>query len=1022
MATVYLAEDLKHRRKVAVKVLRPELAATLGPTRFVREIEIAAQLQHPHILPLLDSGEAAGFLYYVMPFIQGESLRDRLSTKGELPVAEATRLLRDVADALSYAHSRGVVHRDIKPDNVMLSGRHALVMDFGVAKAVSEATGRNSLTSVGIALGTPTYMSPEQAAADPHVDHRADIYALGAMGYELLAGKPPFVGMTPQQVLAAHVTETPKPVTDHRPSCPPALAEIVMRCLAKRPADRWQSAEEIVERLEAVGTPSGGMTPTQTQPTQAVRIEDRWYGHPVRVAGLFLVAAIAILGVVYFLTIQLGLPDWVPWAAVGLLGAGLPIMVVTGLVERNRAKARATGMYSASGETGMQRHLTWKKSTRGGYLAFGALALSAVIYTVMRLLGIGPVGTLMASGKLSEKDQLIVADFENRTPDSTLAGSVTEAFRIDLGQSPTVRIVSTSAVNDALVRMQKPLSSPLTLALARDLAQREGAKAIVAGEISAVGRSYVLVAKIVSAQDGAELIAIRETAPDDAGIVAAIDRLSGKVRERIGESLRTIRGGQPLEKVTTTSLEALRLYSEANALSDRGEASKAIPILQQALALDSGFAMAWRKLAVAFGNVGASMEDQAAATTRAYQHRDRLPDLEKELTTAYYYDRVDSRPELEEAAYRRILGVDPLNGIALNNLSLKLGLLGRFAESESLATVAVNSPAGFANTVLQLANAQLAQGKFDAARRTIENFGKANPESPLYLRGRAMVLSMAGPVDSAKRALLEMGLKVHSPEYQNYTHGGLASIALQHGRLTEAERERAANEVILVQRGLPGQALGVEANRARVALFFNGDSAAALRILQDGLAKYPLRSIPPLDRPYGAVASIYAMAGRTAEAKRILTEAESAVPEGNRRGDANWYLARGWVALAEGRAKEALAEFREVGPKGERAEWGHWEAGLAFDRANLPDSALAEYQIAADSAGSAFKAVVAPWTRAPSLKRLGEIYEAKGDKAKAIENYTRFVDLWQDADPVLQPAVREVKDRIAKLAGEGAAK
>ncbi len=1018
MATVYLAEDVRHHRKVAVKVLRPELAATLGPTRFVREIEIAAQLQHPHILPLLDSGEAAGFLYYVMPYIDGESLRDRLSKKGELPLAEATRLLRDVADALSYAHGRGVVHRDIKPDNVMLSGRHALVMDFGVAKAVSEATGRNSLTSVGIALGTPTYMAPEQAAADPNVDHRADIYALGVMGYELLAGRPPFVGMTPQQVLAAHVTEVPRPVTDLRNTCPPTLAETIMRCLAKRPADRWQSAEEVVERLEVLGTPSGGMTPTQTQPTQAVRIEDKWYSHPGRMAGIFLVAAVALLGVVYFLTIQLGLPDWVPWVGAALAGAGLPIMIVTGLMERRRDAARATGMWSASGETGMQRHLTWKKSLRGGYLAFGGLAAAAIIYTAMRLLGIGPVGTLMASGKLSEKDQLIVADFENRTPDSTLAGSVTEAFRIDLGQSPTVRILSTSAVSDALGRMQKPLDSPLTLALARDLAQREGAKAIVAGEISAVGRSYVLVARIISAQDGSELIAIRETAPDDAGIVTAIDRLSGKVRERIGESLRTIRGGEPLEKVTTNSLEALRLYSEANHLSDQGEAGKAIPILQQAIALDSGFAMAWRKLAVALANVGASFEEQAAATMRAYQHRDRLPELERELTTAYYYDRVDSRPDLEEAAYRRILAVDPLNSIALNNLALSLGWVGRFAESESLATVAVNSPGGLGNTVLQLLNAQLAQGKFDAARRTIESFGKTNPSSPIYLRGRTMLLMATGPVDSAKRALLEMGLQVHSPEYQNYTRSGLSGIALLHGRLTEADRERVANIAIWEQRGLPGQALSAEANRARQALFFNGDSAAALRILQDALVKYPLKSMPPLDRPYGNIATIYAMAGRTAEAKRLLTDAESAVPEGARRGDATWYQARGWLALGEGRPKDAVAEFREIARKGQRAEWGHWETGLAFDRANLPDSALAEYQIAGDSVGSGFKTQAAPWVQAPSLKRLGEIYEAKGDKTKAIENYTRFVDLWKDADPVLQPAVREVKDRLAKLAGE----
>ncbi len=232
MATVYLAEDLKHHRKVALKVLRPELAATLGPERFLREIELAAKLQHPHILPLHDSGEAQGFLYYVMPFVDGENLRGRLTRRGELPIQEAVRLLAEVADALSYAHSQGVVHRDIKPDNVLLSGRHALVTDFGVAKAVSEATGRQDLTTAGIALGTPAYMAPEQAAGDPHIDHRVDIYALGALGYELLTGSPPFTGQWPQEVLAAHVTQPPEPITSRRPQISAALGAVVMKCLA----------------------------------------------------------------------------------------------------------------------------------------------------------------------------------------------------------------------------------------------------------------------------------------------------------------------------------------------------------------------------------------------------------------------------------------------------------------------------------------------------------------------------------------------------------------------------------------------------------------------------------------------------------------------------------------------------------------------------------------------------------------------------------------------------------------------
>jgi len=270
MAIVYLAEDVRHHRQVAVKVLRGELAATLGSDRFFREIEVAARLQHPPILPLLDSGEADGFYFYVMPYIAGESLRERLARVGELPIHDAVKILVEVVDALAAAHAAGVVHRDIKPDNVMLSGRHALVMDFGVAKAVSEATGRNKLTTAGVALGTPAYMAPEQAAADPHLDHRVDIYAVGAVGYELLTGAPPFSGASSQEILAAHMTRAPEPISSRRPAVPPALAAVIMKCLEKRPADRYQTAEELLAQLEPLATPSGGITPTQTRPVEAV--------------------------------------------------------------------------------------------------------------------------------------------------------------------------------------------------------------------------------------------------------------------------------------------------------------------------------------------------------------------------------------------------------------------------------------------------------------------------------------------------------------------------------------------------------------------------------------------------------------------------------------------------------------------------------------------------------------------------------------------------------------------------------
>jgi eukaryotic-like serine/threonine-protein kinase len=248
MATVYLAEDLKHRRPVAVKVLQPELAAALGPDRFLREIELLARLSHPHILPLHDSGNADGFLYYVMPYVTGETLRARLAREKQLPVDEALQISREVADALSYAHAHGVIHRDIKPENILLESGHAVVADFGIARAVDQAGGAH-LTETGMTLGTPAYMSPEQAGGGGELDGRSDLYSLGCVLYEMLAGQPPFTGPTVEAMVRQHITADPPCITAIRPAVPAHVVAAIERALAKTPADRFNPVALFAEAL-----------------------------------------------------------------------------------------------------------------------------------------------------------------------------------------------------------------------------------------------------------------------------------------------------------------------------------------------------------------------------------------------------------------------------------------------------------------------------------------------------------------------------------------------------------------------------------------------------------------------------------------------------------------------------------------------------------------------------------------------------------------------------------------------------
>ncbi len=1022
MSRVFLAEEIELGRHVVIKVLPPEMAAGVNKERFHREIQLAARLQHPHVVSLLTAGAEGDLLYYVMPYIEGESLRAKLSREGELPVEEAVLLLEEVVDALAYAHSEGVVHRDIKPDNVLLSRDHAVVTDFGVSKAVSASSGASSLTSLGVALGTPAYMAPEQAAADPHTDHRADIYAVGAMAYEMLTGRPPFTAPTPQAVMAAHVSEVPEPVTRHRAAVSEALNALIMRCLEKKAADRWQSASELVPQFKAMATPSGGVTPTGTQPVAAVSAETAaQHSHPVRVTALFALASVGALAIVYLLMQAIGLPDWVLVGAIALLAVGLPIILVTGHHERRRALARTTGVTIPTPSSGMRRWFTWRWAIIGGALAFSGLGVATATYMAMRVLGIGPVGTLMASGVLEAQSSLILADFENRTADPALGGSLTEALRVGLSQSRVIKLVDASTVGQALGRMNRDPAIPLNREVTLEVAEREGVPAIVLGEVGPIGRGYVLSAQVLSAANGSELLTVGATADDDGKLIAAIDELSGKLRERIGESLRTIRAGEPLERVTTSSMEALRLFTQAiRAAHIEGNTDVGISLLEDAIALDSGFAMAHRQLSVLLGNSAAAPSLTAAAATKALEFRDRLPEIERFQATAFYYMNADYDRSQTIRAYRSLLERDPDNVVALNNLAVTLINERQYAEAESLVTRGLEF-SGIMPLFFNKHIAEIAQRKFVEASATVDLARDRLPDSPYPPMWHGyFVSSVEGDYDELETTFAQVEREMQ-PDLVWQMYAALARIGADQvrGMLQSSERQIRDFMRIGEERELPRDYLIGAIELGYIDVRYRDAPADGTRRVEAALARYPLESMVPPDRPYAKLAAYYATVGRLAEAKRLLMEYDELVPEGLRRANPLRHAARGAIAFAEERGTDAVAAYRRWYDEEteECGTCGLFEIGQSYELLDEPDSALAYYE-AAIATPSAWKVTNQYYWLPQAHVRLGEMYEERDEIDKAIDHYSRFVELWQDADVELQPVVEEVRGRIARLVGE----
>ena len=1025
MSRVFLADEHALGRQVVVKLLAPELAAGISAERFTREIRLAASLQQANIVPLLSAGTMDALPYYTMPFVDGESVRHRLA-RGPLSIVEAVSTLRDVARALAYAHARGVVHRDIKPDNVLLSGGTAVVTDFGIAKALNVARAATetsagtigALTGLGTAIGTPAYMAPEQAAGDPDADHRVDIYAFGCLAYELLAGAPPFSGLTPQKLLAAQMSERPRPIEQLRPEVPPALAAIVAQCLEKDPDARPGSVSQLLTALDGVSTTGS-----------AEAMPGSLHGGPGmfrKAIVLYVVSFIVVAVLARAAVTGIGLPDWVFPGALIAMALGLPAVLLTGYAQRvTRQAVTMTPTYTPGGSPATNHgtmaqlamranpHLSWRRTARWGGYAMTVFALLVAGAMTLRALGIGPFGTLFAAGTMRADDRIVVADFASPS-DSSLGQTIAQGVKADLAQSSAVQVLSDGTVANTLGLMRRS-DARLTLAVAREVAQRAGARMVVDGSVAPLGTGFLVTLRLVTADSARELASYRESVDSPGALIGAVGVMTRKLRGRIGESLRDVQQSPRLAEVTTTSLEALRKYSEGRrALLREGDRPKFFRLLNEAIALDSSFATAYMSMAMEMNNRGGRQAEASRLIARAFVLRDRLPLSEQHGVEAAYYmfGPRDVRDSAKVIAAELAGAADPADrGRSLNNVAVNYAWTGRYTQADSMYRLAIARDSVNSYPLSNLAHLYRVTGQAARAESVTAELQRRFP-SPRATAYAAQFVAARGATDSALAVLRHAAADRSDVFVQERLSWEEAMITAAAGRLRDFEQAKTQERTARQTRGIVSAALDEVLARASAYAMVAGDRVRAQRVLDSASVATSIEKLAPEDRPYVAAASAYAYAGRLAEAKRYLQGVEGQITEKDIIRGPELRIARANVAIAEHRWDDAIREAR-LARFTTCSGCVHLPLALAYDGRGDRDSAIAAFErTIADATPAIEKGIV--------LRRLGELYESTGNAVRAMDRYRKFVALWARADPELQPQVNDVRARLARLQAQEA--
>lgn len=737
----------------------------------------------------------------------------------------------------------------------------------------------------------------------------------------------------------------------------------------------------------------------------------------------------AVLQVVDVLTQNMGLPTWVFPFALVLLLIGLPMMLATAIIQgrgsaaghapaesvsRNASSAAVEPPPTRPAAESLDKRalFNWKNALMGGAAAATLFLTVMGGYAFARRAGLGSAGTLVAKGLIEDGERIILAEFAG---EPEMAEAATMAFRVDLSQSPTVNVADPGFISAVLARMEKAPDTPVDEDVAIEAAVREGIKAVVAGNVARVGGSYVFTARLVAAETGQDLVNVRESAADSTKVLETIDRLSRRMRERMGESLGSIRASAPLDRATTTSLEALRKYSQALSAIDTGDGDLGQSLLLEAIEIDSTFAMAWRKLAVQLDN-----QDEAArarrAATRAFELRDLLTDRERYITIGTYHNQVTNDVDAGITAYRTLLDQYPNDTWALNNLALLYYRQGNMEGATELLARATQLDTYSPNAYINLAGGLHWLGQRDSARAVIDLLEEKVPGQPWVHFMRAGMAAAEFDYDAAQAAT-DLLTRSGTTMARRWGLKDQAVIDQARGRLTLAERrwqDSRSSENPLDQ----------AAWRAWTELQVRQQRVGAARIMDEALAAAGV--IDTMDGG-GERAFFYALAGRPEEARfwlaadRRADNSYSSSPAPLRAAEDAWFEAA--LVYGEGRFSDAVRllqqaerDFNSFNDQLGGREVS-WDLARAFDGAGMADSAIARYELALEY-GDYLEIHRQAREYPITLIRLAERYDERADLERAAGYYGRFVELWTDADPDLQPRVEAARARLEEIVRE----